>query len=310
MDYMDSNEQLLTAKKLIIKYQQDILDLQQTVINLKNSLFETYDKYLVMEQKYHDERNKVQKLETEISRLIQTEHHPSCDDGNDSDEYKPNIDIEYIPMQINTTKRKMTAVKKQKNFYKTRTYENYVKLKLLVKGKVRNCRLQSVSNMYNDLANKKFDVSDELLRYTSPSTANNLMKLKLYDLCIIEIAYCIQNFFGPKSIFDILHDESSDGISFLQAALSFKPDYYMRHGYIGLNKTKNWNLYINFKDETNGKEKQRKNYLQSFILNILKFGKNHWINKLLTNYNHIYIRVVVEPYHFRINIFIQTCFFY
>eukprot|EP01084_Bolivina_argentea_P243929 408781_1 len=64
-----------------------------------------------------------------------------------------------------------------------------------------------------------------MVQHTQRRTADKLIQLKLHDLCMIETAYCIHHFFGPQSVFDLLHDESTDGISFLLAALSFKPDY-------------------------------------------------------------------------------------
>ena len=70
-----------------------------------------------------------------------------------------------------------------------------------------------------------------LLPSTSPTTADRLIKCKLMDLCMIEICYCIHNFFGKGSTFSIYHDESTDyGISFLPTLLSFNPVFHNHDG--------------------------------------------------------------------------------
>ncbi len=223
---MDSQEELLHAKKLILQYQQEMLDLYQIVNNWKCSLFDMHQKYLSMKQKFENEKIKTYKLQIEIERLINNEHHVSC--GEVDDDYIPKIGVDYrkqkhnIVMNIDIMKNHNEH---KDNFYQSKTYQNYMKLKLLVKGKVKCCRLKGVCNVFDELLNKKFNISGKMVQHTERRTADKLIQLKLHDLCMIETAYCIHHFFGPQSVFDLLHDESTDGISFLLAALSFKPDY-------------------------------------------------------------------------------------
>ncbi len=74
-------------------------------------------------------------------------------------------------------------------------YQDYIKLKLLIKGRVKNCRLGEVNNIFSDYVAKKYDLYEALiLDATSARTADRLIMLKLYDLCMVEIAYCIHNF--------------------------------------------------------------------------------------------------------------------
>ena len=112
------------------------------------------------------------------------------------------------------------------DFYKSNVYNDYIKLKLLIKGKISNMKLKEVNDTFSEYASKSHNAKIVSLRSTSRSSADRLIKCKLYDLCITEICYCIHNFFGPRSVFSIYHDESSDSaITFLQTGLSFRPDY-------------------------------------------------------------------------------------
>eukprot|EP01084_Bolivina_argentea_P044752 82337_1 len=176
---MYPTKELLKAKKLILQYQQEILDLYQVVNNLKCSLLDMHQKYLSMEQKYQNAQNKNHNLQIEIDRLLRSEHHVSCSDElNSADEYIPN----FVTDEDCTIKQKDGILMKidiiannsndQHDFYKSKIYERYATLKLLVKTKVKNCRLESVCNVFNDLLNKKFNVVGKMLQKTSRYTAD------------------------------------------------------------------------------------------------------------------------------------------
>ena len=98
-------------------------------------------------------------------------------------------------------------------------------MKLVTQGGVACNKLDIVSKTFNTLNSVQNGCSKPLLQHTSRQTADRLVLYKLYDLDVIETCWCIQNLFGPKSVFSIYHDESTESaIAFLVTSLSFKPD--------------------------------------------------------------------------------------
>ena len=111
------------------------------------------------------------------------------------------------------------------SFYEEREYQSYTKLQLLTQGGVSSKRLGVVAKTINKLNSAQNEDAKPLLNCTSRQTADRLIRYELYDLDTMETCWCIQNLFGPKSVFTIYHDESTESaVSFLVTLLSFRPD--------------------------------------------------------------------------------------
>ena len=81
-------------------------------------------------------------------------------------------------------------------FHETNVYNDYVKLKLLIKGKVSK-------SIYADYLTNGNNAKQTVLQSTSPTTAHRLIRCKLYDLFIVEVCHCLHNQFRGKSVFTI-----------------------------------------------------------------------------------------------------------
>ena len=137
----------------------------------------------------------VHKLEQDIFKLVTeplTIKH-SLEDGE-----------EYEPSEEESESDDDHSTQSLPSFYESAAYQNFIKLKLLVKGNVSACNLKLVTDIYNDLASKQTGQQQDLLQHVSPSTVNRLVKYKLVDLCIIDICHCIHEYFHPqRSVFNI-----------------------------------------------------------------------------------------------------------
>ena len=178
------------------------------------------------QQLSQQQQHTINGLQLDIAKTILSEPQidVDIDDANDSDYVYPdsNDDIKML-----SSIDHIESVDPSPSIYSSKAYENYTKLKLLMHGNIKNARFKAIHDIYHDYACKKYNKSStKLFSSVSRQAINELVKYKLLDLCMIELAYLVHNFFGPRSVFDIYHDEGTDcAIPFLFTSLGFKMDF-------------------------------------------------------------------------------------
>eukprot|EP01083_Nonionella_stella_P243879 849381_1 len=159
------------------------------------------------------------KLHEDIEKLI-SEHTQNDSVDDEDDEYNP-------LHELNEMSEDETDESVISSFYQSKIYEDYSKIKLLSKAKVHNNRLQAVNDVMTSFISKRYNLPiSTIFQHTNRRTADRLTKYRLYDICMVEIAYGLQFFFGPKSVFDIYHDEGTDcAVPFLFTSIGYNPDF-------------------------------------------------------------------------------------